>query len=286
MTDLNNPSNMPSHTPSNSAPTPLSAGSPRMESLLTAEDLAAKPRTAVGPTAREQLNTWVNAKLADPVRRARLKRAGLAATLAIALGGGAAAVWAFMPRSAPDYALDPVDDALNYTFMTADFNNLPIEQRLELIKTLVARFKDAQSGDSVLLAQFAAGIDAEARKQIFQNASKLMLDVADREAIRYQSLRGAEREKAIEDAFVGMVHAFQVVAGEEPEDPDKLIADAKAQNQRDAERLESMSAERKGDMGARMFNFMNNQVAGNSSPQQKARLTTLMSDMSKHFRKQ
>ena len=273
------------NTTSGNEPSKLGASTRRMESLLSAEDLAVTTRAASGPTARERFNQWVEAKLADPVRRTKLKRAGLVATVAIALGGGAAAVWAIMPRSVPDYALDPVDDALNYTFMTADFNNLPIEQRLELIKTLVTRFKDAQSGDSVLLAQFAAGIDAEARKQIFENASKLMLDVADREAIRYQTLRGPERERAIEEAFVNMVHAFQEVAGDEPEDPEKLLADAKRQNQRDAQRMETMSPERRGEAGARMFNFMNNQIAGNSSPQQKARLTTLMSDMSKHFRK-
>lgn len=259
----------------------MQASGARMESLLSAtERESAAARSSQRGSGRERLSGWAQSVLA----RRGVRRGLLAGVATIAVAGGAAAVWAVLPRATPDYALDPIDDVFDYTLLTADFNSLPLDKRAELLRDLVARMKNAEVGDSVLLSAFAAGIDAAARKQIEQNASRFMLDLVDKQALQYANVPAAERGKVIEAALVEMVHTFQTIAGEAPESPQKIVDDAKQNAQRDEKRWAEQSNERKATAAARMFDFMNNRVAGNSTPQQKARLTSFMRDMGRHLR--
>src|SRR5262245_2577613 len=52
-------------------------------------------------------------------------------TLAVLLLSGSLAAYLLLrPVPQPDYAADPMDDVLNYTLLTDEFNKLPVDKRL------------------------------------------------------------------------------------------------------------------------------------------------------------
>ncbi|HQQ58924.1 MAG TPA: hypothetical protein PKV60_06865, partial [Thermomonas sp.] len=79
------------------------------------------------------------------------------------LAPGVLLVIHFCFHAPPDYATADMGDLLDYTFITDDFNKLPIEQRLELIRDLIKRFSTMEGSESVLMAQWAAMIGGDLR---------------------------------------------------------------------------------------------------------------------------
>ncbi len=70
------------------------------------------------------------------------------------------------PYPMPDYEDDPLDDIFNHTLLQDEFNNLPIEERVRLVGSLIQRVEGMGSSDGTLLAAFAAGITGSAREQL------------------------------------------------------------------------------------------------------------------------
>ncbi|MCA9300340.1 MAG: hypothetical protein KDA28_14820, partial [Phycisphaerales bacterium] len=131
---------------------------------------------------RERLAVRLDAKLKATLRscvgttRRRRVLAGIAALVVI---GGAVGTWlAVRPTPKPD-PWAGLDELFDYTLLTDDFNDLPIEERLEMIRAIIDKMKSMDSSDSVLVATFAAQIKGYARQQLEKNASRLAIDLWD-----------------------------------------------------------------------------------------------------------
>lgn len=219
-----------------------------------------------------------------------LRRVGIAALAVTVLVGGAFGILALIPRSIPDYAHDPMDEVMEFTLLTDDFNNLPIEKRLELIKDLVNRLKTMSGDDSSALAMFAASIEREMRRQMEENAKRLAVDVVDLFAREYEQVPPEDARKFMDDKIVEFTRMMEDISGEQtglPEDPQERIKTLREQAQRDQE-FARRNAPSQMD-SRRVTDFVGflrqdaDQIAG---PEQRGRVTRFMRDMTRHLRDQ
>ncbi|MBX3359881.1 MAG: hypothetical protein KF912_12520 [Phycisphaeraceae bacterium] len=201
------------------------------------------------------------------------------------VGTGTGLYFALRPTPIPDYATAPMSQVLDFTFLTAEFNKLPVEQRVKLIGDLVKRVRGMGGQDSVLMAAFAAGISGKAREQLEENASRLMLDMMDNFASGYKNVPGEQKGEFIEQKVVEMVRLMSQVAGQETTQTDEeILADAKRQAERDQRFMQSGNMT--GNMAGRMFTTLNNGIGSHSTPHQKARVGNFLRDMTRHLRDQ
>ncbi|MDX2118774.1 MAG: hypothetical protein SFY96_11375 [Planctomycetota bacterium] len=236
----------------------------------------AAARAASAQARREKWNAFASS---------RGFKLGVAIAAGVLLVGGGIAAWTYIHREPPDYDTALLNDVFDYTLLQDDFNNLPVEKRLELIGKLVKRLQSMSGSDSALLAAFAAGIAGSARDQIEKNASRVMLDMTDKYAIEYEKLEGEAKQEYLDKAMVEMFRTMDALDGTPGKKSDEqILADAK----RDSQRMKDMSGkldnEQKGARSERMFNFMRNGIGGHSSPAQRARLTGFMRDMGRSLR--
>ncbi len=233
------------------------------------------------PGAFASLGTWW--RTMEP--RGRRRTGGIAGGVLLLLIG--VGVYFAMPRFQPDYEDGDLDDIFDYTLLSDEFNNLPVEERLKLIGQLVSRLKNMGSGDSLLLASFASGIAGSAREQIERNASRLAIDLWDKHAKDYASVPLEEREKFLEQAFVDFSRTMEAVGGEvrDISDADR-INEVRRQAQRDREAMGDANNAPPPQALGRMFEFMNNNVGGHASPEQRTRGLQMMRDMTRTFRGQ
>ncbi|MEI7656902.1 MAG: hypothetical protein WCK33_02425 [Phycisphaerae bacterium] len=262
----------------------LSAGSPQGTPRPTRRGL---PGLAAMRRLDASVRAWWRTRMEDPSKRPGTIRALKIAAAALALSGGVGAYFALRPVPQPDYLNGPLDDVFNYTLLTDEFNRLPIEKRLELIGQLVARLRTMDGGDSMLMAGFAAGIAGAARKQIEENASKLAIDMWDKYAKDYTKIPEQDRAGYLDKTFVEFVKTMETVGGNPSDKPDEeRLADIRRQVQRDRERMKDPARQPKGEDMGRMFRFMDQNVGGHASPEQRTRGLMMMRDMMRHFRGQ
>lgn len=220
---------------------------------------------------------------ADRARRTRRAAGALAA--ALALGGGAWAFFALRPVPRPDYETAGLDDLFNYTLLTDEFNRLPVQDRMKLIGQLVQRLKHMKPGDSLLLASFAAGIEAQAREQIEENGSRLAVDAWDMYASRYDDVPPEGREEYLEGTFVEFTKMMEAVAGEQRDVSDEQrVAEMQGQVQRDMKDIKDPEKRPDNRQLADFMGFMNNTVAARANAQQRVRGQQMLRDMVRHFR--
>jgi hypothetical protein len=220
-----------------------------------------------------------------PARAARVRRAGLAAVVLAVVGTGVGAYFVLRPTPVPDYIHDPFDDVLDFTLLTDGFNDLPIEERLRLLKDLVSRFNSMDGSESELVAAFAAGISGKARKQLEKNASKLVLDVLDREALAYEKVPPEERGEAAEQAFVALFKTMDALDGRETtKSDDEIIAQGKDEAQRGKDWIRKQDRDKLGREAGRMILTVNDTIAKQSSAQQRGRMGLMMRDMTRQLR--
>ncbi len=189
-----------------------------------------------------------------------------------------------MPQ--PDYLIDDLDDVLGYTFLTDGFNALPLQERLALLKDLVQRIKGMGSGDSALMAAFAAGITGEAREQLRRNIEKLGIDLWDDYAKRYADVPPDQREEWLDNAYVDFTRQMEEIAGS-PRNltPEERLADGK----KNAKRGEQIARERDRGMNGQFANGIYNVVNHGSeqaTPGQQARMAQFSVQMTRRMRGQ
>jgi hypothetical protein len=223
------------------------------------------------------------ARLAGFAREHRRLMGILAAVLLV--GAGIGLYFALRPTPQPDFLDDDMDLVLDYALLSDDFNNLPLEQRLKLITDLVDRLKNMSSGDSVLMAQFAAALEAKARKQFMKNVSHLAIDIWDQYAAKYDGVAPDGRDDYLDDTFIGFTKMMESISGEQSNKSDEQrLDDVRKQAERDRKNIESGKFNPPAQALGRMFEFMNFDLGGNASPQQRSRGQLMMRDMVRHFR--
>jgi hypothetical protein len=186
--------------------------------LITPDMTSPPPRR---PSIRQRMRAAWEARVTARVREAwqdpskkpkmvrRLRIASVVLGVAVVVGG----YFALRPRPQPDYLDAGMDDILDYTLLTEEFNKLPVKERLALISQLVMRLKGMDSGDSAMMAAFAAGIAGSARDQLMSNVSHLAIDIWDEYAVQYDDVPAEAREKFLEDAFLDFTKSMESVAG-------------------------------------------------------------------------
>lgn len=213
--------------------------------------------------------------------RRRLRWASLAMLAFIA------GVWAFValrPAPAPNYATAPMDDVLEFTLLEDDFNDLPVDKRLDLLRQLIERVKTMGSSDSVLMAAFAASIEGDLREQMMKNATKLVVDVWDKFAVDYVGVPPEERPEFLDQKYLELVRMMETLAGEQSDKTDEeLLKEAREQAERDEDMMGSSRGPDAGAM-AGMASFLRNGLGEHAAPQQQLRGQQLMRDMTRHFR--
>ncbi len=234
-------------------------------------------RPFLPPILRDnRVNRWVK----------RHMRISIALLALIVLGAGLWTWDRFRFHEPPDYATADMEDLLDYTFITDDFNKLPIERRLELIRELVRRFSNMESSESVAMAQFAAMIEGDLRRQMMKNASLLAIDMWDGYAAKYTTVPPEDRGKFLDDTVVNFLKTMESFNPNGPRDisDEQRLAEARKQAQRDKGAIRSgqMSS---GELG-QMADFMRNGMGQFAAPQTQTRAAQLMRDMTRHLRGQ
>ncbi|MEZ6233361.1 MAG: hypothetical protein R3B68_04145 [Phycisphaerales bacterium] len=217
---------------------------------------------------------WTN-----PKRR----RIAIPAAALIVAGAGVGTWLAVRMQPPPNYQTARIDLIFDYTLLTDDFNRLPIEERQRLVGELIRRVSDLDSSESGMLAAFAAGIYGKAREQLEENVSRLMIDTVDRQASQYVNVPPEQRGEFLDQAVLDLMRTVELMGGRVDDRPDsERLADARQQAQRDQEALQS------GEFSARaagtMFLVLDRGIGEHASAHQKARVSNMLRDMTRHLR--
>ncbi|MDX9911729.1 MAG: hypothetical protein RBS39_07860 [Phycisphaerales bacterium] len=261
----------------------LRAGS-LLEGIDTPEVGAKRPPRV---PLRERINRvprTLRAALAKRWRASKVFRFASAGALAtLVIGGSIGAYLALRPVPKPDYLEDELDKIFSYTLLTNEFNNLPVEERVELVGQLVSRLGKMSDNDSTLLAAFAAGIAGSAREQLEKNVATLFLDMWDQSALQYDKVPQEERGAFLDETYIGFSKMLEALSGQ-PRDmsDEERLAEGRKQGQREAEMIRSGRVSSRD--GAQFFRFMNERVGEQASPHQRARIGPVMRDMMSRMR--
>jgi len=205
-----------------------------------------------------------------------------AALVVFAIG----AYFVFRPMPVPDYENDRIDTLMNFTLLQSEFNQLPLERRLELVGILVQRLDGMSSSDSLMLAAFAGSIRGEARDQLEENASRLAIELWDSLAADYQGVPETDREAYLAEAFVKFETTLEMMGGNvRDRSPEERLERARAQAQRDQQAIKDGRGAPARVLG-RAFDVMNNNIGAHASPLERRRGELLMRDMGRFLRGQ
>ena len=248
----------------------------------TVDRLAARLRR--GADVRDLFRDGWDRIAGTPARREILKKRAKIFGPAALLPLGLAAWLIFRPVPQPDYRTARLDKVFNFTLLTDEFNRLPVEKRLELIRQLIDRLRGMSAGDSAMLAAFAAGIAGAARDQIEENASRLAVDLWDTYAEEYSKAPPDDRNQFLDQTFIEFTKMAETLAGEPRDISD---ADRLAEGRRQAERDEKNIRDGRGPSGrmlGRMYGVVRDGVGSHAAPQQRTRGQLMMRDMTRRLR--
>lgn len=258
-------------------------------SLLRPEDFGPLTSAKRGLSLRTRLNR-AGERLIDGVKdrwqRPGFRRGSQYALVALVLAGLVAAYLSLRPRSVPDYLNDDLDDVLDYTLLSADFNKLPLRERLSLMKNLIERFKGMDGGDSALMAAFAAGLSKTALEQARENMERLAVDLWDDAASRYKDVPVADRKAYLDNTFLEFSKLMEETAGIKGDESDaERLAEAKQDAQRDMQRAPDPKAMTSAGVNP-LVKLMQDRGQKVSSPEQRGRMAKFSRDMVRHLRGQ
>lgn len=205
-----------------------------------------------------------------------------AAGLAVLLG--VSAYFVLRPMPVPDYENARIDTIMNFTLLQSEFNELPLERRLELVGMLIQRMESMNSSDSLMLAAFAGSIRGKAREQLEENASRLAIELWDSMAVEYQGVPQEQRDEYLAEAFVRFETTLEMMGGEvRDRTPEERLERARRNAQRDEQAIRDGRGPPARIMG-RMFDVMNNNIGQHASPLERRRGELLMRDMTRFLR--
>jgi hypothetical protein len=259
----------------------------------------------VGPDGRLRMNIRARRRLSERLAvglegarrwlgdrwRRRWVRVGVAAAAVLMIGVGSAWAWvAFRPRATPDILHDDLGNVLDFTFVHDGFNDLPLEERLNILEQLFRRLRGMSQSDSAYMAAFAAGLTGRLRRQVEENLRRLMVDLWVDQATRYREVPAAERGRYLDEAFIRMMRLGERVSGFEVRGTDQeLLERARRDARRDEQRLRELDAAGRmpgmDRMGERIFTEVQRGSA-HAGPAERANMARFMRDMTRHLRGQ
>lgn len=219
--------------------------------------------------------------------RKTLRRVGIVAMTVLMLGSGAWATIEFWPRRQPDFLADPMDEVLDYTLLTGDFNKLPLEKRLGLIKNLVQRLKSMSAEDSMLMAMFATRLKEEARRQLEQNAKRLAVDMLDDYAQGYKGVAPEDRDAYLDQKILEFTRMMEDIAGQNSglsQDDNERLAQLKRQAKKDEEQMQQGDRKMRPEVVGGFLRFLQKDSEKLATPVQQARMAKFGRDMVRHLR--
>lgn len=249
---------------------------------------AKRAKAERGPkrTPRERWKAFVAAQTDTPARANRFKITSAASGTLALVAVGLGLYLALRPYPQPDYEDDPLDEIFDYTLFRNEFNNLPVEERVRLVGSLIGRVEKMGGSDGTLLAAFASGIAGSAREQLEENAAQMMLDFMDHFAKDYQPPADPKaQEDLIRDKIVAMTRLAEEFDGRPTNKSDEqILEEAFEQARRDQQAMRDPA--RGPSLGGvtRMADMMENRIGARGTPHQKARITRLMRDMTRYLR--
>jgi hypothetical protein len=217
----------------------------------------------------------------DFFRGGAIALAGVIVGAALAFGGGET------DRFPESETRDPFGGSLKTIVFEDEFNRLPVQERIDLVRDLLDQMRNMDSGSSAMLASFAAGIREEARQQLQTNARRLMVDFMDMHAKRYAAAGASEREAMLDQSLREIVTLQRELFGMDASDED--VDEGVERARRDAKREQERAAENRDrlDSGeAAGFMRWAQREGADSDPNQRARVTLFMRDMTRHMRGQ
>lgn len=235
---------------------------------------------------KESWAAFVAARTDTPERAKKFKRSSIIAASFALIAVGFTAYMFLRPYPMPDYEDDPLDDVFNFTLLQNEFNNLPVEERVRLVGSLVKRVESMGGSDGTLLAAFAAGISGAAREQLEENASQLMLDFMDHFAKDYPNLDDpASQEDYVKQAIIDMTRLAEEFDGRPTNKSDeKILEEAFAQAERDQRAFRDPNRGPSLAGVSQFTNIMDKRIGSRGTPHQRARITRLMRDMTRYLR--
>lgn len=256
---------------------PNPSGFPSMPSLL--DSIGAAPAGIAGPGLAARARPAL--RLSDAAAR----NIGIAAA-AIGVLAGAAIAWnAYRPIWAPDFSKAPLKNVLNFALLDADFNRLPLEERMRLILDLAKRLQGMGAGDSALLAAFAAGISGEARRQLEDNIRRLGIDMMASWGARYAEVPETDRAAFLEATAVEWSRLGDQLTGRERNLSDsERLDEMREQSRRDAERGRATDTGLTPDRAGNLFRWVQNDINQNTSANQRAQTSVFVRDMTRVLR--
>lgn len=249
-----------------------------LPSLLDAEPALAPPAPPRVPL-RARLASALRALWARrPVRRVAVGLAGTAA-----LAAATSAYFLLRPTPKPDILDDALGDVLDFTLLEEDFNNLPLEERLKIMGELIARLRDMDGSDALLLAAFAEGIAGAAREQLERNITRLGIDVGDQLAAEYKTVPEPQRDEFLDQAYVRLARLTEPFDSALADRTDEEILE---RGRREAQQAQQFlrDGEVPAEAAASMSVFGYNRLKTNASPKEYQRLTVFFRDMTRRLR--
>jgi len=242
----------------------------------------------IGPLVaalRDRIGVWFDQRWSDPGRRRSLLRTTIiVGVLALGSGGVGLYLW-FRPRPEPDYLKADMDAVFDFTLLSDEFNDLPVERRIELIGQLLKRIDSMGSQDSALLAAFAAGISGSMRERIEKNISRVVIDLWDTYATRYDDVPDEDRGAFLDASFVEMMRMMERAGQDDWKASDADILQwGKRQAQEDLDMLADPQSRPSGRQMTQMFRIVRFGLGSHASSQQRARSGLLLRDMTRRLR--
>lgn len=214
----------------------------------------------------------------------RWSRKGWPFAAGLLVVAGVAGYFIFRPMPVPDYENGRIDTLMNFTLLQSEFNQLPLERRLELVGMLVQRMESMSSSDSLMLAAFAGSIRGKAREQLEENASRLAIELWDSMALEYQGVPVEQREEFLAEAFVKFETTMEMMGGSvRDRSPEERLERARRNAQRDQQAIRDGQGPPARIVG-RVFDVMNNNIGQHASPLERRRGELLMRDMTRFLR--
>ncbi len=201
------------------------------------------------------------------------------------IGGASIAYSALRPISVPDAQRARLPKILSFALLDADFNKLPVKERLELVLSLAKRMQGMNAGDSALVAAFAAGIRGEAREQLEANARTLGADLMADYGKQYTSIPENQKEAFLESTAVEWSRLMEQLTGEERNLSDaERLSEMRDQAKRDAERGRQTDRRLTADRASNFMRMVQADFAQYSSPNERASSALFLRDMTRTLR--